>query len=207
MKTKIKEPKYKIGDEVWKINRDLSIVQEIIVGYKKNDKDEINYELDVKFCNGISETELFTTKTKAEVKLMNFLDDLEYKIGDLVVFEYKEYSRKNKTIGRIIKIEYLGCPYDIKGSHEEHDNISDEDILLKVKNEFIENFGNLQESYKEFEEIEKELRDIISIIHKQHDQLEKELETSIKKQYSVWNWNKSKPIFKDRFTYERDNSW
>lgn len=201
---KTKEPKYKIGDEIWKINRDLSIVQEKIVGYKKNDKDEINYELDVKFCNGISEKELFKTKIKAEVKLKNFLDDLKFKLGDLVVFEYKDYSRKEKTIGKITKIEYSGSPYEIKGSYRELNNISDEDILLKVKNEFIEDFGSLQELYKEFEEKEKELRNIINLIHSQHNQLEKELETNIKKQYSIWHWDKSKPLFKDRFEYKED---
>jgi hypothetical protein len=203
-KEKPQEPKYKIGDEVWIIERDLTISPKKIVGYKEVEG-KITYELDVRFCQGISEEELSKTKTKAEVKKKNFLDDLKFQIGDLVVFEYKDYSRKDKTIGRITKIEYSGSPYEIKGSYKEHNNISDEDVLLKVKNEFIEDFGNLQELYKEFEEKEKELRGIINLIHRQHEQLEKELETSIKKEYSIWHWNKSKPLFKDRFSYEDDN--
>lgn len=202
---KNKEPKYKIGDEVWIIERDLTISPKKIVGYKEVDG-KITYELDVRFCQGISEEELSKTKTKAEVKKKNFLDDLKFKIGDLVVFEYKDWgSRKLKTIGQITKIQYSGTPYEVKGSYEEHNDITDEDIFLKIKNEFIEDFGNLQELYKEFEEKKKEMNGIINSIHREYDRLEKELETSIKKQYSVWNWNKSKPLFKDRFTYEEDS--
>jgi len=201
---KNKEPEFKIGDEVWIIERDLSISPKKIVGYKEVEG-KITYELDVCFCPGISKSELSKTKTKAEVKKKNFLDDLKFKVGDLVVFEYKDYSRKEKTIGRITRIEYSGKPYEVKGSYRKFNNISDEDVLLKIKNEFIEDFGNLEELYKEFEEKEKELRQVINLIHRQHDQLEKELETSIKKQYSIWHWNKSKPLFKDRFSYEEDN--
>lgn len=203
-KKKINKPKFEIGDEVWIVEKDLTIAPKKIVGYKEIEG-KITYELDVRFCQGISDSELSKTKTKAEVKKKNFLDELKFKVGDLIVFEYKEYSRREKTIGRITKIEYSGNPYEVKGSYRELNNISDEDIILKVKNEFIEDFGNLQELYKNFEEKEKELRDIIRLIHKQHDMLEKELENSIKKQYSVWNWNKSKPLFKNRFSYERED--
>jgi len=202
---KNKEPKYKIGDEVWIIERDLTIAPKKIVGYKEVEG-KITYELDVRFCQGISESELSKTKTKAKVKKKNFLDNLKFKIGDLVVFEYKEWgSRKLKTIGQITKIQYSGTPYEVEGPYKEHNDISDEDIFLKIKNEFIEDFGSLQELYKEFEEKQKEMGGIINSILREHDRLEKELETSIKKQYSVWNWNKSKPLFKDRFTYKEDS--
>jgi len=203
-KKKDNVPKFKMGTDVWIIERDLSIINKKIVGYKEVEGN-ITYELDVKFCNGISEDELSKTKIKAEVRKKNFLDDLKFNVGDLIVFEYTEYSRKEKTIGRIISIEYSGTPYKIKGSYNEFNNLSDEDILLKVKNEFIESFNGLQELYSEFQEKDKELNNIISLIHRKHYQIEKELKTSIKKQYSVWNWNKSKPLFKDRFCYGEDN--
>ena len=95
-KKNTKKPKFKIGDEVWIIEKDLSISLKKIVGYKEVEE-KITYELDVRFCQGISESELSKTKTKAEVKEKNFLDELKFKVGDLVVFEYKEYSRKEKT--------------------------------------------------------------------------------------------------------------
>ncbi len=204
LKQKRKEPKFKIGDEVWVIERDLSISPKKIVGYKELEG-KITYELDIRYCQGISEKELSETKNKAEVKKKNFLDNLKFKVGDLVVFEYKEYSRKEKTIGRITKIEYLGNPYEVKGSYNELNNISDKDILLKIKNEFIESYGNLKELYEQFNEKDKEIFSIMDLIHGEHDKLEKELEQSIRKQYSVFNWNKSKPKFEDRFSYEKED--
>lgn len=207
VKNKSGETKYKIGDEVWIIEEDLSISPKKIVGYKEVEG-KITYELDVRFCQGISKNELSKTKTKAEVKKKNFLDELNFKVGDLVVFEYKDYSYqrfKKKTIGRIDKIEYSNTPYKVMGTYREFDNISDEDILLKIRNEFIEDYGNLQELYEQFKEKDKEIGDIINLINSEHDRLEKELETSIKKEYSFFHWNKSKPLFKDRFCYERDD--
>jgi len=115
-----------------------------------------------------------------------------------------DYRKEVKTIGQITKIEYSTNPYEVRGSYEEYDNISDEDIVLKIKNKFIEDFGNLQELHKVFEEKKKEIGKIINLIHNEHDRLEKELNTSIRKQYSVWHWNKSKPMFKNRFTYKHE---
>lgn len=203
-KKQIGRPKFNIGDKVWIIERDLSIVKKKIVGYKEVEG-KLTYELDVRFCRDTPESELLKTKAKAEVKKKDFIDNLKFRFGDLVVFEYKDYSKKERTIGRITKIEYSESPYEVKGSYRELNNVSDEDILLKVKNEFIEDFGNLQELYKEFEEKEKELIGVINLIHRLHGQLEKELETSIRKQYSIWHWNKSKPLFKDRFSYEANS--
>lgn len=90
MENKKSIPKFKIGEKVWKIERDLSIVQEKIVGYKEVDK-KITYELDVRFCQGISEEELFKTKNKAEVKKKNFLDKVEIE-GKEEFIEYVDYD-------------------------------------------------------------------------------------------------------------------
>jgi len=199
---KNKKNKIKIGQKVFIITRECNIEEKEVLAVI-NTKDKFGYTLDKNSCGGYTEDDIFTTKSKAQVKLQNFIDDLKFKVGDLVIFEYNEYSKKKKTIGRITKIEYFGNPYEVKSSYKEYNNISDEDILLKVKNEFIENFGNLQEFYKMFEEKEKEITDILQMIHREHDKLEKELNTSIRKQYSIFNWNKSKPKFEDRFCYER----
>jgi len=193
----------KIGTEVWIIERDLNIVNKKIVAIV-DEGDEIKYKIDVKSCGGITKNDFCLTKQKAQVKKKNFLDELRFRIGDLVVFEYKEYSNRRKTIGRITAIRYSGNSYEVSGSYKEFNNISDEDILLKIKNEFIENWGNLEELYEQFNEKDKEIRGIITMIHKEHERLEKELEQNIRKQYSVFNWNKSKPLFKDRFSYTED---
>ena len=198
-----KKQEIKIGTEVWIIERDLNISNKKIVAIV-DEGDIKKYKLDVESCGGITEKDFCMTKQKAEVKKKNFLDDLKFKVGDLIVFEYKEYSRKEKTIGKINKIEYSGSPYEVKGMYKEFNNISDEDILLKIRNEFIENYGNLQELYEQFKEKEKEINFILNLVYKQHDELEKELNQSIRKQYSLFHWNKSKPLFRDRFCYEDD---
>ncbi len=200
---KVKGQKFELGQEVFIIDKDLNIVPKKIVGFKK-DGEELKYELDVRYCQGISEKELCKTKNKALVRKKNFLDDLKFRIDDLVVFEYKDYNRKKKTIGRITKIVYSSTPYEVKGSYKELNNISDEDILLKIKNEFIENYENLKELYEEFQEKNKEVNALLFAISKTHDELEKVLETSIRKEYSWLHWNKSKPKFEDRFSYEDD---
>ena len=202
-KIKNKKQEIKIGQEVFIIERDLTISKQKIVAIVTEEKEK-KYKLEINSCGGITENDFCLTKPKAEVKKKNFLDDLKFKVGDLVVFEYRDYSAIKKALGLITKIEYSGKPYEIRGAYEEYDSISDEDILLKVKNEFIENYGNLQELYKQFKEKEKEIQKIISLIRDKHDELEKELEHSIIKQYGIFNWNKSKPKFKDRFNYKRD---
>lgn len=197
----MKNKKIEIGTEVWVIEKDLSLLNKMVVAIINEGK-EIKYKLDRNSCGGINEKEFSLTEQKAEIKKKNFLDELKFKVGDLVVFEYIEYGNKKKTIGKIVDINYLSNPYKIKGAYKEFNNISDDEILLKVKNEFIENFSNLQELSKEFEEKKKELNIINKLIHDEHENLEKELKQSIKKQYSIFNWNKSIPKFKDRFSYE-----
>ncbi len=200
--TKDKKQKFELGQEVFIIDTDLSIIPKKIVGFKKDDE-ELKYQLNVSYCHGVSEQTLFKTKNKAKVEKKNFLDNLKFKVGDLVVFEYKEYNHREKTIGLIRDIVYSGTPYKVQGTYRELYNISDENIFLKIKNEFIENYGNLQELYNEFEEKHIEMSNLLKVIFKKHDNLEKELKTSIKKQYGLFNWNKSKPKFTDRFSYER----
>ena len=51
------------------------------------------------------------------------------------------------------------------------------------------------------------LKEIIKLNLRKQDELEKELEISIKKQNSIWHWNKFKPRFKDRFSYKGDYGW
>jgi hypothetical protein len=203
---KKKKEKIEIGQKVFIITRECKIEEKEVLAVI-NTGDEIGYTLDKNSCGGYTEYNVFTTKAKAQVQLQNFMDELKFKVGDLIVFEYKEYSNKKKTIGRIVAIIYSGTPYEIRGSYKEFDTIAEEQILLKVKNEFIENYGNLQEFYEEFKEKEKEISDILQMIHREHDRLEKELETSIRKQYSVFSWNKSKPKFQDRFCYEEEDNY
>lgn len=203
----MKKEKIEIGQKVFIITRECNIEEKEVFAII-NTKDKLGYTLEENSCGGYSEDDVFITKAKAQVKLQNFLDELKFKVGDLIVFEYKKYSsQKKKAIGRIIKIVYSNVPYEIRGSCKEFDSISEEEIFLKIKNEFIENYGNIQELYKEFNEKKEEVREIIDLIHGQFDNLETEINDNVRKQYGIFNWNKSKPLFKDRFTYEEDDNY
>lgn len=201
---KKKEPQLRAGDKVFIINSKLEIEEKKIHGVTF-EEDTIKYQLEEHQCGGTEKTQIFKIKAQAEAEKQNFLDNLNYKIGDLIIFNYKEYSHSKiqKKMGRITGLAYNGNSYIIKGSYQEFNNISDEDIFLKVKNEFIENYSNIQELYEEFKEKEKEINRIITLIHREHKKLEDELDISIRKQYSIFHWDKKKPLFKDRFNYER----
>ena len=193
--------KIEIGQKVFVINKDCGIEDKEVFAII-NAENGLGYTLDKNSCGGYSEYDVFQTRAKAEVEIKNFMDKINYKIGDLIVFEYEEYSKKKKAIGRIMVIKHSSTPYEIRGSFKEFDSISEDQILLKVKNEFIENYGDIQELYRQFEEKEKEIRDIINMIHNEFDTLETEINDSVRKKYGFFYWNKSKPIFQDRFTYQ-----
>ena len=98
-----------IGQEVFILERDLTISKQKIVAIITEEKEK-KYKLDIKSCGGITEKDFYLTKPKAEVKKKNFLDSLKFKIGDLVVFDYMEYGNKKKTIGKITNIIYSSTP-------------------------------------------------------------------------------------------------
>ena len=200
----MKKGKIEIGQKVFVINKDLTIEEKEVFAIIDMG-DEVGYTLDKNSCGGYSEYTVFTTKSKAEVEKQNFLDGLRFKIGELLVFKVKEYSRKEIVIGRVYAIKYdSNEPYEIRTQSKNIHNISDDDVVLKVKNEFIENFGDMKELYKKFEEKRRELDSIYREIEKEHEQLEKELGTSFKKQFPWWS-HKRKPIFSDRFNYEEED--
>jgi len=201
--------KIKIGQKVFVINKDTTIEEKEVFAIIDMGK-EVGYTLDKNSCGGYSESDVFTTKSKAEVKLQNFLDDLRFKVGDLLVFKtkkYYSYDKKEVVLGRVHTIKYdSNEPYEIRTQSKNIHDLSDEDIILKAKNEFIENFGDMKELYKKFEEKRKELDSIYREIEKEHEQLEKELGHSFKKQFPWWS-HKRKPIFSDRFNYEEEDNY
>jgi len=200
----MKKKRLEIGQEVFIIEKDLNIVPKKIVGFKE-ENGELKYQLNVNYCSGISKEDFFMTNRKAQVTKQKFLNRLRFKVGDLIVFEYKHYGRKDTDIGRVDKIIYSEKnPYVVKTTYNEIRDISDDDKVLKLKEDYIENFGLLKELYDEFEEKNTEINKILSKLNKEHERLEKELQKSFKKQYSWIHWDKSKPLFKDRFNYERD---
>jgi len=202
----MKKGKIEIGQNVFVINKDLSIEEKEVFAII-NSGDEISYTLDKNSCGGYSEYTVFTTKSKAEVEKQKFLDNLKFKIGDLLVFKIKEDSRKEIVIGRVYAIKYdSNEPYELRTQSENIYNLPDEDIVLKVKNEFIENFGNMKELYKKFKEKRRELDSIYGDIEKEHEYLEKELGASFKKQFPWWS-HKRKPLFADRFNYKEEEDY
>jgi len=200
----MEKDKIKFGQKVFVINKDLTIEEKEVFAVI-NSGDKIGYTLDEDSCGGYSEEDVFTTKSKAEVELQNFLGELRFKVGDLLIFKIKEYSREQIVIGRVHAIRYdYEKPYHIKTTSTEVYTLSDEDVVLRVKNEFIENFGNMKELYKKFEEKRRELDNAYKEIEREHKKLEKELGRSFKKQFPWWS-KKKKPLFADRFNYEEED--
>ena len=106
-KKNTKEPKFKIGDEVWIIKRDLSISPKRIVGYKEVEG-KITYELDVRFCQGISESELLKTL------IYGFSKE-----GDIVLDCFS--GSGNTAIASIeLKRKFVGC--DLNPTYAENSN-------------------------------------------------------------------------------------
>lgn len=199
----MKIEKLKIGQEVFIIENNLEITPREIIAIVNEEK-ETKYKLDVNSCGGISETDFYLTKRKAEVAKQNFLDDLKFKVGDLLIFKYKEYHRTEIDIGKVKEIRYNGLPYHITTSYKNIHDLSDEDIVLKINNEYIENFGKLQDLNIEFKKADEEVSRIIKSINFEHDLLEKDLKQKFKKQFP-WYSNKKKPLFKDSFDYEEED--
>jgi len=198
-----KKSQIKIGQKVFIIGRDLNIVEKKVLAIVEEEK-ETKYKLDLNSCGGISENDFFLTKGEVEVKIQNFRDDLKFNVGDLVIFKHKEYHTYVTKLGRIKEIKYDGCPYKIKTTYENIYDLTDEDITLKIDNSYIENYGRLKELNMSFKVVEKELNDILSLIHKEHDMLEKELKKSFKKEFA-WYRIKKTPLFKDRFSYKEED--
>lgn len=200
------QPKLKVGQKVFIINSKLEI-EEKRVNAIVLEKEEIKYQLDEHSCSASERTEIFMSKQKAQVSKKNFLDGLRFGVGDLVVVKYKEYSRTQVKVGLISELSYFNSPYKITFGDDRYTrDILDSDIILKVKNEFIENFGNILELQSKFEETKKELNHILSEIGNEYEVLEKELKQKFKQQYP-WYSEKKKPMFKDMFEYEANNDY
>ncbi len=193
----------KIGQEVFIIESDLTISSKKIVAIVNEEK-ETKYKLDVESCGGILEKDFSLTKQKAKVKKQNFLDDLKFKVGDLLIFKYKEYHNEVINIGKVKEIRYDGAPYHITTSYKNIYDLSDVDIVLKVNNDYIENFGRLQDLSIEFKKADEEISRIMKSINFEHDLLEKDLKQKFKKQFPWWT-NKKKPLFKERFNYVEED--
>ncbi len=189
----------KIGQKVFIITRDLEIKEQTIEAILK-ERDKIKYKLNVTHCNGIPEEEMFLTKGKAEKAKHDFLDKLRFKLGDMVAFK-SQWDDNIKRIGRITEITKSKTPYEITKSYGNCETVSVESVLLKVKNDFIESYENIQELFRQFEEKQGELKDINRLIQNLHTKLEKELQMNVQKMYSFWNWKNTKIKFSDRFIY------
>ncbi len=199
----MKDKEIKIGDEVFVIERKLDIVKHKILEVIHGEK-EISYKLETQSCGGVNKNDFFLTKSKAEKVKQDFLDSLKFKVGDLLIFKYKEYSRMNSEIGRVVELIYDGAPYKIKTAYKNIYDITDEDVVLKLNNKYIEDFGDLRELNEQFELISKQLNGIASQINKEHERLEKDFKQSFKKEYSWTRINKV-PLFKDKFNYHEED--
>lgn len=196
--------KFKIGQKIFIINKDVEIEEKEVLAVINEEK-KIGYTLDENSCGGYEEKDVFETKNKAEVAKQNFLDELRFKVGDLIIFKHREYSCEEIVIGRIKKISFISSPYHVTtNSHSIHD-LDESKIILKIKNEFIENYGRIKDLFEEFEDQKKVMNSIFTKIGWEYDELEKELKQSMKKQLPTWYNKKYKPMFKDRFNYERED--
>ena len=194
--------KLKIGQDVFRIERDLSISTNKILAIVTEEK-ETKYKLDAYSCGGISAKELFTTKNKAEVTKQEFINGLKFVAGTLLIFRYREYGTDEILIGRITELIYGKNPYNIKTSNGNNYEIFDDSIVLKINNTYIENFGKLQDLSVGFDKANREVLRIQKLITTEHDILEKDLKQKFKRQFS-WFSRKKKPLFEDRFMYDSD---
>ena len=191
--------KYKIGQEVFIINNDLEIVQKTIVGIVTEEKGT-KYKLDENSCSGIEDKNIFPTKPKAEIAKKDFLDKLKFSIGDLIVYKEEDvYSNKKiRRIAKIIGIKYTQSPYTIKNIRGYKKSLFEKEIKLKLKNTFIENWGNVKELNDKYDKKRKELNKIKEEINSAFYDLEKKLSINIEKPYFYFS---GKPKFEDRFVY------
>lgn len=196
-----KGAKIEIGQEIFIIERDLTVTPKKIMAIINEEK-EIRYKLDTYSCNGLSSKEVSMTESEAKIKRQNFLNGLRFIVGDLLVFQHEEYQSKSIVIGQLTKIVYGEKPYVIKTTNDSIHDITDNSVILKVKNEYIENFGNLKELGTEINKTIKEYEILKGFINSEYDQLEKELKQSFKRQFSYsWTLKRRMPLFKDRFDY------
>ena len=192
---------FEIGQEVFIIERNLNISKKEIVAILKEER-ETKYKVDVKSCGGVNENDFFLTKGKAEAKKQDFLDCLKFKVGDLIIFKYNNYSHKDIQIGRIKQIIYNeGNPYEVRTAFNCVRDLCDKEIALKINNSYIENYGRLQDLKGEFEELRKKMSCVLEEINKEHNKLEKDLKKSFKREFKWYRVNKV-PLFRDRFDYE-----
>ena len=203
-KIKKKYTKPIIGQHVWIIENDLKIAEKRILAIIHDEKED-KYKLDVQSCGGISEKEFYKTEAKAEVAKQEYLDKLKFKVGELVIFKDSSYTNSAEYIGRINEVRKSGSYY-IQTSWQNPTSIKESDILLKIKNSYIENFGSLKKLYKEFDEVRDLLDNKIKEINNEHAILEKELMRSFHRNYAWYRIRKT-PMFEDRFKYRSDDDW
>lgn len=191
--------KFKIGQDVWLINRDCTISKKTILAVIDG-LDGLKYKVDSYTCDGKSGEDLFISEKSAKTRLNKFLKELNYKVGDIVCANIEEYYGKSKQICRIYKIVFCKTnPYELENYYKHYSNVKEKDIYVKVKDEYLEKYGNLEKLYKEYKDKEDELFKIIRKIDQEHESLEKDLKDKFKKNYSWWNRKVKK--FKDTFEY------
>lgn len=199
--------KIEIGQKVFIIERNLEIKEKEVLAII-NTEDKIGYTLDKHSCGGYNEGDVFVTKSKAEAIKQDFLDELKFKVGDLLIFKVKSgWEKGNRVVGRVHEIRFNeNEPYNIKTTNSETFDLADDEDVLKINNSFIENFGNMRELYEEFNEKKKELDEVYREISTEHEYLERELGNSFRKQFP-WYSRSKKPLFKDRFCYQKEEDY
>ena len=199
MKTKKKS--YKIGDKVYHLNRKLEIEEKEVIAIVKHEK-ETKYKLDNYTCNGTCEKEIFESKAKAEAVKQKYINSLNYRVGDIVIIENEQYGRKSYDIGRVSELQYDTHPYLITfRGHSCWDSATKN--IVKVDENYIENFEDIKELNVKFDEAQKELDKVKDQIDRQFENLCDELERDFKKSYS-WGRLTHKPKFDDRFIHHKD---
>jgi len=117
--------------------QDIKIGQEVFIKYK----------LEVHSCGGSSSKEIYLTKNKAEVAKQDFLNGLRFMVGDLLVFQYREWGVIETYIGRVAEIKYDEKPYCIKTSCKSLYDITDESVVVKIKNDYKAKEENMKVVY------------------------------------------------------------
>ncbi len=192
----MKNKELEIGDKVWIIDDKLQIIEKQIYEIVKVVNSDgvliTKYKLNANSCGSIFFKDLFIKRSLAEYKLKTYLDEMNYRIGDIVIV------KENRTtyLGRISSYRNDGLnSYNVIYLSEYSSNniiACNDKMITKVKNNYIENFEDIKDIIEELKEIERNYNIKYEELKNIHVKLEHDLKNKFSN-YSGWSFfNKSK---------------
>lgn len=216
----MKKEEIKIGDKAWIVKNDFTIEQKTIIEIsdamdKEDSKKQIKkYKLDVFACGGLERKQFHTKRSLAELHVKKLTTNLKYKIGDIVVVKRRtSYNRSRESLlGRIINyVNEQDSPYRVLTlgglyNYNSSQNYPEED-LVKVKDDYIENFEDITDLQKEMYDMEQNYNSKHKELQNKYDKLTKDIKHKFEKSTSCFLHKKRRLEYKDIFVSNRDESY